>query len=122
MDKRAHGLINIKIDGDLIKAKGNFKYNLGHPKREAIIGVDGVHGYKETHTVPFVEGDITVDGGFALKDLLQITSATIILELKNGKVITFKEAWVNSEGTVEIEEGNLSIRFESTFNGEEIAR
>lgn len=120
MNKKAHGLINIKANGDLLKAKGNFSYNLGRPKREAILGVDGVHGYKEIVQVPFIEGEITIDGGIETKSILDITEATVTLELRNGKVITLNNAWSNTEGTVEVEEGKMSIRFESDSEGEEI--
>lgn len=44
---RVGGVIFVKVDGGQLRAKGEFEYNLGVPKREAIVGMDGTHGYKE---------------------------------------------------------------------------
>ena len=120
MDKRAQGVLFFKINGQPYPAKGSFNYNLGMPKREFISGLTGGHGYKESFPNPaFIEGDITVDGGVPLKHLLAITDQTIMLELRNGKVITLLNSWVNSDGTMETEEGKLHVRFESDQPAEE---
>ena len=59
---RVAGTLFFKVDGTQYKAKGNFEYDLGAPKREAITGPDGVHGYKEMPKAPYVTGAITNDG------------------------------------------------------------
>ena len=55
---RRAGILFFKVDG-AHDAKGGFTYNLGGAKREAIVGSDAVHGYKETPRVAFIEGEIT---------------------------------------------------------------
>ena len=42
--------------------RGTFTYHLGIPKREAVIGPDRVHGYKEMPQVAYIEGAITESG------------------------------------------------------------
>lgn len=116
---RVGGLIALKIDGDLVKAKGNFTYNLGAPKRDAVIGADTVHGYKEVVQVPFIEGELTDHRGMSLEALIYGEDKTITLELANGKVIVLREAWFAGEGTGNTEEGNIAIRFEG-LSAEEI--
>lgn len=116
---RVGGLIALKIDGDLQKAKGAFTYNLGAPKRDAVIGADVVHGYKEAVQVPFIEGEITDHRGMSLEALLATDEATITMELANGKVIMLREAWYAGEGTGNTEEGNIAVRFEG-ISAEEI--
>lgn len=116
---RVGGLIALKIDGDLVKAKGNFTYNLGAPKRDAVIGADAVHGYKEVVQVPFIEGELTDHRGMSLEALVYGEDKTITLELANGKVIVLREAWFAGEGTGNTEEGNIAIRFEG-LSAEEI--
>lgn len=118
-DQRRGGIIFLKVDGTIYDAKGNFTYNAGSPMREAIVGADKVHGYKETPQVPFIEGEITDSQSVDLASLTSIKDATITLELANGKVFTLREAWFAGEGTANTEEGNIAVRFEG-IQGEEI--
>lgn len=116
---RRGGIIFLKIDGEIFNAKGNFTYNLGKPKRDAIVGADQVHGYKETPQIPFIEGEITDTPSTDMEKLVTAENATVTLELANGKVISLREAWYAGEGTGNTDEGNIGVRFEA-ISGEEI--
>lgn len=116
---RVAGIIFVKVDGGQIRAKGEFEYNLGVPKREAIVGSDGVHGYKEDPQVPFIQGAATDDAALDAKALLSTKDATVTLELANGKVFVLKDAWYAEEGTIKTGEGEIPIRFEG-LDAEEI--
>lgn len=120
MSQRRAGILFIKVDGALYDAKGNFTYNLGKPKREAIVGADATHGFKEMPQVAFVEGEFTDSAQLDLDKLLKIDGATVTLELANGKVAVFREAWFAGEGNVQTEEGNIAVRFEAK-SAEEVA-
>ncbi len=109
---RIGGIISLKIDGDMYFAKGDFTYNLGKPKKEGVVGSDGVHGYKEVPQIPFIEGEVTDRQEMSLEALVAISESTITLELANGKVIVLREAWYASEGTGNTGEGNVGARFE----------
>lgn len=109
---RIGGIIFIKVDGQQYKAKGNWTYNLGEPKREGIAGSDSVHGYKETPQVPFIEGTITDDPDISTAALLRIKGATCTLELANEKVIVLRDAWFAGDGNGSTEEGEIEARFE----------
>ncbi len=53
MGLRVAGSIEVKTDGSILEAKGQWSYNLGHPKREPIYGANlKVLGYKETAQEP----------------------------------------------------------------------
>ncbi len=119
VNNRRGGIVYFKVDGERYDVKGNFSYNLGRPKREAIVGHDGVHGYKELPQVPYVEGEITDKSNLNLEKLLTADHATVTLELANGKVIVLREAWFAGEGTVQTEEGTIALRFEGA-SAEEI--
>lgn len=110
---RRAGIIHVKADGQVVEAKGNFSYGLGKPKREAIIGADKVHGYKETNQVSYIEGATTDSVDLDLAALLEQDDVTITLELNNGKVITLSEAWFAGEGKASTEEGEIEVRWES---------
>lgn len=112
MAARLGGKISISKNGTRLDAKGNYTYNLGVDKREAIVGSDRVHGYSEKPQTPFIEGEITDSANLNLRELAETTDATITLELANGKVITLREGWYAGEGTGNTEEGNIGVRFE----------
>lgn len=109
---RRAGLISLKVGGTQLNAKGNFTYNLGGVKRDAINGADAVHGFKEAVQTPFIEGEITDHPQLDLAALAATTDATVTLELGNGKVIVLRSAWYAAEGTGNSEEGNIPVRFE----------
>lgn len=120
MAQRVAGLIQFKVDGVVYAAKGNFSYNLGRPKRDAIVGSDGVHGYKETPQVGFIEGAITDLGNLDLDALVTVRDSAVTLELGNGKLISLGDAWFAGEGTASSEEGEIAVRFEAN-SAEEVS-
>lgn len=118
--RRIGGIAFLKKDGKQLLMKGEFSYGLGTPEREAKVGVDGIHGYTETPTVPFVEGEITDHADLDLKqELGNFTDGTITLELANGKVILLNEAFMTKGVEGETGEGKVPVRFEGT-SAEEI--
>jgi hypothetical protein len=107
-------MIEFKVGGVPQLAKGNFTYNLGIPKNEAIIGSDSVHGFKSTPQVAFIEGEITDRKDLDLAALLRTMDETVTLTLGVGKVIVLYGAGFAGEGTGNSEEGNIAVRFEGT--------
>ena len=111
-NNRRAGVINVQADGVVFDAVGNFSYNIGQPMREELVGPDKVHGYKELPQVPYIEGEIRDSANMDLKnDLLNLTDATITLNLANGKTVLFRNAWYAAEGTVQTEEANAQFKF-----------
>lgn len=116
---RRGGIIFLKVNGTQLDAKGDFTYNLGKAKRDTVIGADSVHGFTETPQAPFIEGEITDHPDLDLAGLLEVTDATVTLQLANGKTIALRNAWYAGEGTGNSKEGNIGVRFEG-LSGEEI--
>lgn len=118
-NNRRAGTIYLKVDGRQYDAKGSFTYNLGLAKRDGIIGSDGVHGYKETPQIAFIEGAITDSFELSLEELATLDNATVTLDLANGKTIVLSNAWFAAESSVTTEEAEIGIRFESRRQGKE---
>ena len=113
MQGRVGGIIQIKVDGETIPAKGDsFTYNTGRPKKEAVKGTDGVHGFKEMIQVPFIEGVTTDLPELAVERLKDTASATVVLLANNGKTIILRDAHYTAEGDTTTEEGEVQLRFE----------
>lgn len=119
MSQRVGGIIQLQINGEVYKAKGSFSYNPGAPKREAVIGSDGVHGFKETPQIAYIEGEITDMPGLKIKQLTAITGALVTLSLGIGKMFGLHDAYYAGDGTANTEEGNIAVRFEG--RGEEVS-
>ena len=112
--QRKGGIIYIQVNGQIYDAKGAFTYNLGVNKKEAIVGAEKIHGYKETPQVPFIEGAITDDIDLDLRSLQETDDATVTLELAVGKTVMLSTAWYADEGTGNTEEGEIPFRFEAS--------
>lgn len=119
MSNRVGGIIELKVNGSTYSAKGNFTYNIGRNRKEAVIGADRTHGFKETPQVAFIEGEITDRRTLDLDTLLTLDNATVMLRLANGKLIVLRQAWYAAEGTGNTEEGNIAFRVEG-MDGEEV--
>lgn len=120
MNRRVGGILFLKVNGALLQAKGEFTYNLGKPKREAIVGQDTTHGYKETPQVAMIEGSVTDKDDLSLENLVLTKDATVTVELANGKTIVLREAWFAADGNVTSSEGEIEVRFEG-IDAEEIS-
>lgn len=109
---RRSGTMQIQVNGVVYDAVGNFSYNLGNPDREALVGPDRVHGYKELPKAPMIEGEIRDSSDLSLDVVQNLTDATVTITLANGKQIMLTEAWYSAEGTVQTEEANIQFKFE----------
>lgn len=113
MKNRISGTLKFKADGQTYAASGSFKYNLATAKREAIISMDGtVVGYKETPTVPFIEGAVFNDKTIDVALFTSLDDVTVNLDLANGKSVILRNAWYAGSGDVDSEAATLEVRFE----------
>ena len=108
------GIIELKINGEIQQAKGNFTYNLGKPKVEPVVGADRVHGFKGLPQAAKIEGEITDRSDLDVEALTTLRNATITLSLSNGKVIVLKGAAYTADGDVQTEEANIQAMFQGT--------
>lgn len=118
-NRRVGGILFFKLDGELFQAKGEFTYDIGVAKRDAVVGQDGVHGFKEMPKMPYVEGSLTDNDELDVEALFNFRDGTCTLELANGKVIVLREAFYAGDGTVTSSEGEITLRIEG-IRGEEI--
>ena len=107
------GTLNARVDGATVSAKGDWTYNTGQAKREQVVGIDGVHGYREMPQVPFVEGMTSDIAGVDLEALKNARDVPVELALVNGKTVVFKNATYCADGDHTIAEGEVQLRFEA---------
>lgn len=119
MARAVGGIMVARANGVQLRAKGDWTYNDGEPTREAVVGADGVHGFKRVPRTAFIEGAITDTGDVDVRALKRLEGATITLDLANGKTFVLAQAWFAGEGTVSTGEGEIAVRFEGE-RGEEL--
>jgi hypothetical protein len=117
--KLVSGLIFFYVAGKLMRAKGEFSYNIGVPKRSTLLGSDGPHGAMEEPQVAFIEGAITDYSDLKLKSLVTTIDGDVSLSLANGKTFSLTSAYYTGEGTVKTKEAEIGVRFESEYEGKE---
>ncbi len=118
MSQRRGGITKMQINGVPVRTKTAVTYSPGQPTREAIVGADGIHGYKETPAVGYIECEITDGPEMSLQDLFATKQATVVIQLANGKTFVLNDAYYAGEGSANSEEGAIPVRFEGV--GDEI--
>lgn len=105
------GTAYLKVNGQQYSARGNFSYNEGVPERTTVY--DGLQpaGYTEAPREPMIEGEISVTADVNVRDLIENDDNTVTLELENGKVVVLRNAWYAGEGTVNVNEGMMPVKF-----------
>ena len=110
---RVGGILYLRRDGKLLKAKGEFTYNLGVSKREAVVNHQNVD-YKENPQEAYIEGAITDAGDLDVKDVLSISGETVTLETASGKTIVIRDAFYSGDGNITTDEGEIEFRVSGT--------
>ena len=118
-NRRVGGIIFLKLNGTLLQAKGEFTYNLGVNKREAVIGSDTIHGFKEEPQPSQIEGAITDSDELDVQTILETRDATVTLQLANGKSVVMREAFYAGDGNVTSSEGEIEFMMQG-ISAEEI--
>lgn len=109
---RIAGTCFLKLDGQQYDLKGDLSVMPHSIKREGVAGMDGIHGFKETQVVPFIEGTVTLSPGLSVKALQGVSDSTVTAELSNGKVYVLRNAWFAGEPAIDGAEGQVPLRFE----------
>lgn len=106
-------MIFVKIDGDIIPAKGSFEYRLSGEQKEAIPNADGSIGIGGKFVEGYIKGTIANYNGVDHDRLKSAEGVTVTLEQANGKVVVAKDAFQTDESVGNVESGEFPIQFSS---------
>jgi hypothetical protein len=104
------GVVFFKADGQQYQLRGSFNVQPNNTVREGIAGQDGVHGFKETPVVPYMEGELSDNGGLSIQDLQALDNTTFQAELKNGKTYIARNGWVEGEVVLDTTDGKVKLK------------
>ena len=112
---RIAGFFQVKVNGVLQSAKGEFETGYGTPKRTAVFNSDGAHaGFKEEPQVAYISGKITDRGDLDLRALFNTVDATVTLTKANGKTEVLQEAYYAGDATLGTAEAEADFRMEGS--------
>lgn len=116
MALRIAGVAYIKVDGTQYEIKGGIEAPLTQYKREAVMGLTGQMGFKETAREQYVKFDAGFVADFPINQLNNVTNATVTVEFANGRVYTLTGAYETGDSAANGEEGTAGLMF-SGLNG-----
>lgn len=108
---RIAGTAFLKIDGAQVSLRGNLTIQPHDVQREMMAGQDGVHGYKETPVVPYIEADVT-PAGITIAQLKAMVAQSVYAQCADGKTYVLTEAVYAGGETINATEGMMKCRWE----------
>lgn len=105
------GTVSVRVNGDVLRLRGNVTYSLGGLVREAVEGPLGLAAFKVSGMAPFVEVETVDAADVDLAALQDLSGVTVTLQLRNSKTIVLNDASVVGQLEVSSEDGGFSIRF-----------
>lgn len=110
MGKPVGGICSVSLDGERYDLRGDVEV-LGDISREGVKGLDGVHGYLERPEIPGFNLTLSDSGGLSLDRLKLMKDVTLNLNLINGKQYILRNAWSESQITLNPETGEIKLEF-----------
>lgn len=100
----------IVAGGKRLASKEGAKLGYGNLERKAELGDQGVLGYKETPTVPYVECTVPHDANTSLQELADMVDVTVSFDTDSKRSFVLRNAWLAK--SLELDKGDLALRFE----------
>jgi len=112
------GILELRVDGQQVRLKGDFTYNLGGRSHQGEAGPDGSVGFVSQHLVPYIEGEVWDDPELDVLSLRSVRGGTATVRLENGKTLSYQGLHGAGEWDVNGSQGGISMRFEASAAAE----
>lgn len=110
------GTAQVVADGVSYQLEGGAKYNPSTVKREAMVGQDGFHGWKEIPIAGKISMSIRDAGSLTVANFNAMRNSTITLTLANGKTVIGRNM-----GTTEVNDVDTAdAKFDVTWEGPQV--
>lgn len=106
------GTAQVTVDGVTHQLEGAAKYSPATVKREAAMGMDGFHGWKETPVPGSISMSIRDAGDLTVGDFNRMRNSTVVLLLANGKVVFGRNMGTTDTQEVDAEDAKFEVKFE----------
>lgn len=109
---RLAGLAYVTVNGVQYLCAGDFAWNPSKVNRETLVGMDYVHGYKETPQQGMISATFRDTGGLTVADFNDMTNVTVVAELANGKTIVGRNMWTVDTQEVKSADATVDVKWE----------
>ncbi|MBP0492878.1 phage tail tube protein [Pararoseomonas indoligenes] len=106
------GTAYLTMDGLGLPVVSGTGYGVATVKREAMMGMDGFHGWKLTPIPGFIKATVRNILGISTEDYTNLAGVSVSLELTNGKRATGNDMACVEAVAVEGDEQTIELRFE----------
>lgn len=113
MGKFDSGTVSVQINGRVINVKGSVTYSTHQEKVTTFRGADGHAGGKIELVNPYIEVLVTDSADINTQEFQNLENAQVVLNQRNGKIITFSDCRQVNQVEVDAIEGELTLRFEA---------
>ena len=111
MAKRVAGIVYVKVDGEQLEVEGSVECPLAETKKEGVMGVAGLAGYKETALRQFVKVSCILVQNFPRDKIATGVDMTITAELANGSIYTLSGAFLEGDASSKSDDGKTELEF-----------
>ena len=111
--KKITGRAIITVDGKRLKTDNGATLNPGGANRKSVAGGGEVHGYQEEDVAPSMECSVFHNSELSLRELSDITSATVLFETDTGAQYILREAWTTEPASLTGQDGTVSLKMEA---------
>nr|BDD45831.1 Mu phage tail tube protein GpM [Gammaproteobacteria bacterium] len=103
----------INWNGKRLRSENGATLNPGGASREAKTGGGQVHGYMESDVPPSMECTVFHDKSLSLRELSDITDATVTFETDTGSQYILRDAWTTEPVALDTGNGTVGLKMEA---------
>lgn len=106
---RVAGTAALSVDGQSYALVGDFGYRVSMAGRKSLVGLVGVHGYKENPIVAQIMGTLRDASNLSVASLNAMTNVTVVVTLANGKTIVGRNMWTVADDGQDVKSDEATI-------------
>lgn len=110
--QRRAGIFALNVDGEDFDVESGVTYILNTVKRETLVGISGIQGYKETPVSGQIKAKLRDSSGILASTFANLTSSSVIGHAANGKTVAGTGMWTVETVEVDPIEGTFEVTFE----------
>lgn len=103
----------IHVDGERLQTENGATLNPGGSNRTSMVGGGEVHGFQEEDVAPSMECSVRHKKGVSLRQLSDITDATVLFETDTGEQYILRDAFTTEPASLNAGDGTVALKMEA---------
>lgn len=110
--KKLAGTAYVSVDGATYPLVGDVEWQVSDVTREALLGLDGYHGYAERPAATHMQGTFRDYGDYEAAVFRDMVNVTVTFELANGKTVIGANMVTTEAVVVNSVDATMRVRWE----------